>query len=467
MQLRIFILSAMFILAGADCAWAQPSEAIYCRQNAFRIPFQIDAGEQARLKLVELYVAEDGTKNWKLFKTVGPTERHFPFRAERDGTYSFLVRTVDSDGRAFPAAVEGASPGLRVIVDTMLPTATLRALPGRQEQVGVEWEVRDTNLDPATLQLEYRGQNGGEWQLVSAEPAASGQKYWTPSIRGPLEVRIRVKDKAENQGSAYIFLNGGGGSGGNPGLGNAGGRPSNEGGRSSNPYEGGTGRSSPPYEGGAGGVAPRAIPSAKVINTTDIVLNYSLEDVGPSGVSAVELWHTTDGRTWQKYGDDPDKQSPFVMKVQGEGVYGLTLCVKSGVGLGDRAPQPGDPPQMWIEVDTTKPLVQLLSAEAGRGGDHGNVTITWTASDKNLLATPITLQYAEELTGPWKPIATDLDNSGRYVWRVPAGTPFKFFVRVEAVDRGGNIGRADSSRQVLVDLNLPKGRLLGAEGSGK
>jgi hypothetical protein len=29
------------------------------------------------------------------------------------------------------------------------------------------------------------------------------------------------------------------------------------------------------------------------------------------------------------------------------------------------------------------------------------------------------------------------------------------------------IGRAESSRQVLVDLNVPKGRLIDAEGSGK
>jgi hypothetical protein len=444
MHLRTLILSAVFILSGAAPSWAQTPEIIYCRQTGFRIPFQIEAGEQGRLKLVELYVAEDGSKNWRLFKTAGPSERHFLFKAERDGLYSFLVRTVDTDGKAFPATVEGASPGLRVVVDTQLPTVALRALPNRQDQVGVEWEVRDANLDLRTLQLEFRSQGVGEWTPVRIEENAAGQKYWSPTTRGPLDVRMRVKDRADNQGTAFGLLNGDGGQF----------APRNDG------FNNSSGAA-------IGNRGVPAGPSVKVINTTDIVLNYTIEDEGPSGVSVVELWYTTDGRNWQKYGDKPDKKPPFTMKVHGEGTYGLSLCVKSGVGLGDKPPQPGDPPQMWIEVDTTKPVVQLLSAEAGRGGDHGNVTISWTAADKNLLATPINLYYAEELTGAWKPIATDLDNSGRYVWRVPPGTPFKFFVRVEAVDRGGNIGRAESSKQVLVDLNVPRGKLIGAESGGK
>jgi hypothetical protein len=437
MRLHVLLISLAFNLAGSASLLAQTPEIIYCRQASFRIPFQIEPGEQARLKEVQLYIAEEQGKAWRLYKTVGPDQRHFPFKAERDGLYSFLVRTIDVDGKAFPPAVEGAAPGLRVLVDTQLPAVTLRALPNRGEQVGVEWEVRDANLDLASLQLEYHSPGGGDWQFVNVEPQPAGQKYWLPAIRGPLDVRLRVKDKADNQGVAFAALQSG-------------------------PIAPRV-DSSPRGESGP----PPASPSVKVINTTVFSLNYALDDVGPSGVSSVELWLTNDGRSWQRFGEDADKQSPFELKVNGEGTYGLTLCVKSGVGLGDRPPQAGDPPQMWIEVDTTKPVVQLLNVEASRGGEYGHVAIAWTATDKNLLATPISLLYAELPDGPWKPIATDLDNSGRYVWRVPAGTPFKFFVRVEAIDRGGNVGRADAAKPVVVDLHQPKGRLLGVEGSGK
>jgi hypothetical protein len=253
---------------------------------------------------------------------------------------------------------------------------------------------------------------------------------------------MRVKDKADNQGSAYLTLAG----------------TSLETGRRDSFNE---------------SYAPRptsATPAnrdVKIVNTTELSLNYSLEDVGPSGVSVVELWFTRDGRTWQRQGEDPDKTSPFSVKFNSEGVYGLTLVVRSGVGLGDRPPQTGDAPQMWVEVDLTKPVVQLNSVEAGRGLEAGNLTVTWRAEDKNLAPQPISLFHAENPEGPWTPIIQGLDNTGRYVWHIPPGVPFRFHVRVEALDRGGNVGRADSPKPVIVDLAQPRGRLIGVEGGGK
>ena len=52
--------------------------------------------------------------------------------------------------------LETAQPELRVIVDTQPPRISLRPLPVRQDQVGVEWDVRDDNLDATSLVLEWR-----------------------------------------------------------------------------------------------------------------------------------------------------------------------------------------------------------------------------------------------------------------------------------------------------------------------
>jgi hypothetical protein len=60
-----------------------------------------------------------------------------------------------------------------------------------------------------------------------------------------------------------------------------------------------------------------------------------------------------------------------------------------------------------------------------------------------------------------------LENTGRYVWRVPPGAPYRFHVRVEAVDKGGNVGHADSSKPVIVDLSVPRGRILGVDGASR
>ena len=97
----------------------------------------------------------------------------------------------------------------------------------------------------------------------------------------------------------------------------------------------------------------------RFVNNTRISLNYDIKDVGPSKVSVVELWYTQDGRNWQKYNEDTTARSPYVVTVEREGQYGFTLLAKSGVGLGDPPPRAGDPPQIWVEVDLTKPLLQL------------------------------------------------------------------------------------------------------------
>jgi hypothetical protein len=419
----------------AVAAAAQAPPVQYVKVPAFRIPYHID-NDQPRLKEVQLYASEDLGRNWRMVKAVTAEESHFAFRAERDGQYWFVVRTIDANNRPFPASLEGVNPQLRIVVDTQLPTVTLRVAPPRAEQVGVEWDVRDENLDLTTLQLEYRSQGTSDWLPLTVEPLAVGSRYFTPTIRGPWDIRLRVKDKAENQGTGYLSV-----------LSN-----------------GAAGPATPPAEPGRREPAPAAAAGMKVVNTTEFNLNYSLEDVGPSGVSSVELYYTRDGRSWQRLGEDPDKQSPFPVKLPGEGVYGLTMVVKSGVGYGDRPPQPGDAPQMWIEVDLTKPVVQIQRVEPGRGADSGKLFITWSATDKNLGPTPVSIYYAEQAEGPWKEIVTNLDNTGRYVWQIPTATPYRFLVRVEAADRGGNVGRNELAQPVVVDLSVPKGRLIGVDG---
>src|SRR5262249_57156757 len=86
-------------------------------------------------------------------------------------------------------------------------------------------------------------------------------------------------------------------------------------------------------------------------------------------------------------------KNTVIFEVNGEGLYGLTLVAKSGVGLSVRPPQLGDRPQIWIEVDLTKPGVQLQDVIVGEGPDKGKLIITSTALDKNFSQQPLTLFY--------------------------------------------------------------------------
>jgi hypothetical protein len=403
----------------------------YTRDAVFRIPFQTDAG--GRLKQIQLHVSTDKGVTWKQEAAVVPTERFFDFRAPQDGLYWFTVRTVDLENRANPPSLDGARPGLRVVVDTQAPSVRLRTLPSRDGEVGVEWEIREENLLPGGVRLDYR-LAGGAWVPVASDLAGNGQKSWRPSTNGPVEVRLTAEDRAGNRSEEKI----------SPGSGD---------GRSFNDNS---------------NQAPvrSAAPDVKLVNSKRIALNYEIKDKGPSGVSAIELWFTQDinGRSWQKWKEEDGKSPPpFVVDVHGEGLYGFTLVVRSGVGLGDRPPQVGDQPQVWVEVDLNKPVARLTAVDVGRGQDSGRLTMRWTANDKNLGPQPITLSYAESADGPWKPMAANLDNNGSYVWHMPQDVPYQFLVKVEATDRAGNVGSDQTPKPVVVDLLQPKGVILGVE----
>jgi len=205
------------------------------------------------------------------------------------------------------------------------------------------------------------------------------------------------------------------------------------------------------------GQAPtgRSGPSVQLVNCRSLVIDFELKGLGPSGVSSVELWYTRNGQTWRKYRGPAQTQSPFVVDVTEDGLYGFTVVASNGMGHGKGAPQPGDPPHIWVDVDTTRPEVHLLSTQAGVDENGRTLMLRWTATDRNLVARPITLSYAEQPQGPWIPFATNLDNSGYYTWRMSPGLPSHVLVRVEATDRIGNTSQDQTSMAAPLDLVKP------------
>lgn len=194
-------------------------------------------------------------------------------------------------------------------------------------------------------------------------------------------------------------------------------------------------------------------PAAVKVNNKHIVFNYDVKDVGPSGVSAVEVWSTRDSKTWQKC-NRMTQEGPCSVDVEAEGTYGFTFVARNGFGGGSLPPQEGDPPQVWVEVDVTPPSVVLTRCVP----DFANHTllIEWTATDKNLARKPITLSYSERTSGPWAPFATNLENTGRHLWQLSPATPSTLWLRVDAADTASNLGTALSQSAVRIDLSRPK-----------
>ncbi len=420
---------------------------IFTRFRQFRIPFNPGAGT-GRLKQLQLFVSQDQGRSWQPSATVPPDQKDFKFVTDRDGQFWFTVQTQDVDGRYYPATLEGATPSLKVVIDTQPPKVSLQSLTPRGAEVGISWDIQDDHLDPSAadaLKLEFRPAGAAAWLPVTVT-GGTNQVYWNPQNHGPIEVRLRARDRAGNSGEASTTLNA------------AGGFVPAQPQQTNVPFPNNNSKQqifNGPTE------AER-----KYVNSLRVSLNYEIKDKGPSGVSMVELWYTQDGRSWNKYLDDSN-QNNIVFNVKNEGIYGVTLVAKSGVGLGDRPPQMGDRPQMWFEVDVTKPVVQLHNILVGTSGpDKGKLNITWTARDDNMARDPIKLSYAEQLAGPWTTIKEKVANTGQYIWPMPEGIPFQFHLKVEASDLAGNIGEAMTDSLIKVDLSQPKAKILTVQPAG-
>jgi len=202
----------------------------------------------------------------------------------------------------------------------------------------------------------------------------------------------------------------------------------------------------------------------QVLNGAQFQIGFQVDEVGPSGVGAVELYITEDnGQKWYKYGEDPDKKSPFHVEVPHDGIYGFALRVRSGVGLADALPKSGEKPDVVIVVDRTAPALKLNPVKQGLGGEANKVTISWAMSDQNPAEKPIVINFSTQPDGPWEPIVDWQEDMGRFTWSVKPGNPSKFYLQVIARDAAGNISKEVTSEPIILDLTKPSGRIVDVE----
>lgn len=211
----------------------------------------------------------------------------------------------------------------------------------------------------------------------------------------------------------------------------------------------------------------RKEPTTLIVNSRRIRLNYAINDVGPSGISTIELWATRDGKSWARYSNEPPPDGPLVVHVADEGRYGFSIAVRNGVGVSSGTPKLGDEPQVWVVVDETSPEVKIGRVSVGQGHETGTIAVEWSATDERLTVKPVTLSVSTRKDGPWTPIATSIENTGRYVWHMPRDHPYAFYVKVEAADRAGNIGSDTTRDPIKIDLTRPKGTIIGVDAEKK
>jgi hypothetical protein len=197
-------------------------------------------------------------------------------------------------------------------------------------------------------------------------------------------------------------------------------------------------------------------------NSRSFSLDYELNAAAGSLLADIELWGTEDGgTTWQKWGADPDRQSPFDVQVGNDGLFGFRMVIVSQNGNVSNRPKDGDSADSWINVDTERPGGKITKAVYGEGREAGMLVIDYTCSDNNLHERPVTLSYSETRNGPWITIATGLKNSGNYLWKADPNLPRTVFLRLEIVDKAGNVGSHLLDLPINIQGLMPRGRIQG------
>ncbi|WP_461505819.1 hypothetical protein [Rhodopirellula baltica] len=170
-------------------------------------------------------------------------------------------------------------------------------------------------------------------------------------------------------------------------------------------------------------------------------LDFEIEAIGGRGVEAIELYGTTDGGiTWNRWGTDPDKASPFDIETNGEGIFGFQIVVVAANGLTSLRPLSGDAPDIVVVVDQTEPEVSINGARYGEADRAGSLVIAYRCQDQYLMSRPITLSFSDTPEGPWTTIAAGLRNLGDYVWPADPQLPRQIYLRIDATDQAGNVG---------------------------
>lgn len=239
--------------------------------------------------------------------------------------------------------------------------------------------------------------------------------------------------------------------------------------------DGWTGASNPAVE----------LPRPQVISYTRFDLGFDLEKRGPSGISRVDLWVTRDeGRSWRLWPSQYDGRAGVVRvaldvrdNTQLEGNYGFRLVPVSGAGLSEREPAAGDAPDLRVVLDTTPPNIFLYPPVSDPNATD-TLLLQWKATDRNFSDDPITLEWSESPTGPWKPVSTGnepvaqagatntpvakrLANTGQYAWRVPVGVPAHVYLKASARDAAGNVKEVVTRDAIPVDLTRPRAKING------
>lgn len=502
------------LLAGLAC-WAgvgliataqSPTvRRVYTNKSLFTVPLKMEDGDRAKITGLKCYVKPPGG-GWGLHDAGSAQTSKFTFQASSEGEYLFAFATVDAAGRESPAKPDLDGPKLAVVVDTQLPEFVASPVTVASGQTFIQVIMRDANPDPTTITAEAEQPDGSFMPLLPHDKESPG--FFRSPTPVPSRIRVAGKDRAGNPTVQVVSIAGATGGSAvatapampapvvvpptvplappvvnpplpapvSPAVPNRLPAPDSLVNRTTpEPVlprpEGPKAIETPaPKPVLPDPVLPRVAEkpvesptsvSEQLVGNLRVSLNYAIDGIVPSAVTKLEAYAVhEDSRRWMKIGEDSDRTSPIEVTLPAEGRWGIHLAVSAAMRPA-APPTANEQPDWWIEVDTTAPLVSIDSATLGQGDETGLLVLQWSIRDKHLKSDTVDAYWSSHAEGPWQPIARGLRAEGPYRWPIPREAGARVFIKIEAQDRAGNVGRAVTPQPVSLEAPRPRGRVLG------
>ena len=513
---------------GARALYVGPE---YFRRIPALLEYRLDA--PGSVDRVILYVSTDGGGTWTLAGESRDGVSPIEFRAA-DGEYGIWITAQIQGGPPADQPLPKEGPGSRIVLDTQAPEMELRdpralrtllAKEPASIDVRIPFAVRDANLDPASLRLEWKA-GAGRWNggYIDAAALQAGEAAIRvpESVQEPLAVRITAADRAGNvtirsesihpldlvdparlsilsiQDSTALrsgaveqirvradwdrLAPGGLSLAFSP-----------DGGKTWKTVESGIDPAAPCewtvpagdtdqgiLELSARGTCGyRAVersrtfridsqpPVARIIGPRfsarkTVALSISARDSGPAGLDRLVLYEDASGGEPRKV-KEFGPASTIEYQASRTGEIGLWLVAIDKAG--NRSPLPlesGEAPFL-LQIDPRGSALTLLSFAGGGIFRGGTSRYIFMEGSDEFQDRPLRIDLAEGPDGPWSPVAEGLTFRQRYLWKLPELTAEGLRLRVEVTDRGGDVVRTVGSVPFAIDSTAPRSSVESAE----
>ena len=169
---------------------------------------------------------------------------------------------------------------------------------------------------------------------------------------------------------------------------------------------------------------------------------YEAADNGPSGISAVRLYYTTDdGKTWAVFGEKPDPKGSFEFIAPSDGVYGFTVEAVDKAGNVERKDHPlqGTKPEISVVVDTKPPQIDpIFPHEDLELAPGAHMRIRFRAADPNISPSTAAVSVKKDDMAAWVPLPNVTFQDDEFFVQGDILYPGKYSVKLSIGDRADN-----------------------------